>query len=293
MNITRFIESQIASWTDFACRYHGLANCRTRFIDTSTRQFTIQHNPLRTGSTSAATDAASIAARPCFLCQKARPAEQQSMNIRDYEILVNPYPIFPRHLTIAAITHTPQRIAGRIAGMLQLCDMLNGFTIFYNGPRCGASAPDHMHFQAAPSVFFPIWQAIDEASPIATIGNSAVYDILPACLSTKNATESDILHILGSLPPDIETGEPMVNILARTDAHGCHHVVIIPRMTHRPDCYGTEAGQRMISPASIDLAGVIITPRAYDYENLTAAEAVSIISEVTYTAERLITELTS
>lgn len=211
-------------------------------------RFTLLHLPARMKSTGAATDAASIAARPCFLCEANRPAEQQKIRWGEYDVLVNPYPVFPGHLTIALRTHEPQSIAGRIADMERLARGLPGYTVFFNGARCGASAPDHFHFQAVPSEHIPMW------------GQRAGWPGL-----------SDAVR------PDA-SDDGMANILCRAVGDDVEWAVF-RRSCHRPACYGPEG--MMISPAAIDLAGAVVLPRREDFMALTAPKLQDIINEVT------------
>lgn len=289
MNTEEFISVQLARWPMAAANHRALEECLTRRIKTSRRTFAVQHNPARAISTGADTAPKAIAARPCFLCAANRPAEQFGLPADGYEILLNPYPIFPGHLTIPATSHTPQLLKGRCGDMLGLCDRLPGHTVFYNGAACGASAPDHQHFQAAPTEYFPIWKAIAGNSPAAERDGVAVYDILPACIVINDATAETMQRVMELLPCPERMPEPMVNVLARkiTDGSGRHQVIIIPRRRHRPADFGTGPGQRLISPASVDLAGVIITPRETDFQAITPESLTALIEEVTYPSETL------
>ncbi len=292
MNIKQFIEEQLASWPLAAKNHRALSeNVITRSLNIGSRTVYLQHNPLRATSTGANTDAASIAARPCFLCRQARPIEQSGIPFREYEILVNPFPIFPDHLTIADIHHCPQRISTRFADMLALADTMPEFTVFYNGPTCGASAPDHAHFQAAPSGLFPLWDAISSSVPVFTDGSVCIYDIQPAIylISSGSATECCKIFndLLCRLPADDLTGEPPINLLIYY-SEATYRIAIIPRRKHRPADFGTDKNRILLSPASIDMSGVIITPRRSDFASLTAAKVAEIISEVSYPASQLI-----
>lgn len=286
IDIRKFIDTQLSAWPFAAENFRRLKETETRSLATSPRPFSLQHNPARAVSTGADTTASAIASRPCFLCAGNRPAEQISLPFGgDYEILVNPYPIFPDHLTIAATKHTPQHFD--CATMIRLAKALDGFTIFYNGPRCGASAPDHSHFQAAPSRCFPVWNDL----PDKQYADVAIFDILPGCISVlsddSSIHEAALDRILSGLP-SAGADEPDVNIL--TCRHGGKfRSVIFPRRRHRPLCFGTEddPGARMISPASIDMAGVIVTPRRSDFMALSADEVCQIINETGFSAEEL------
>lgn len=294
MNIKQFITNQLASWPMAAKNHRILSeNVITRSLNIGTRTIFLQHNPLRATSTGANTDAVAIAARPCFLCPQTRPPEQSGIQFRGYDILINPFPIFQDHLTIADNRHSPQRISPRFADMLALANTLPEFTVFYNGPACGASAPDHAHFQAAPSVFFPLWKAIGKSVPVFTDNNSPVciYDIQPAfyLISSSSATECCNIfnNLLNRLPVDNLTGEPPINLLICYNKE-LYQIALIPRSKHRPANFGTAKGQFLISPASIDMSGVIIAPRQSDFDSLTAAKVKEIIDEVSYPASRLI-----
>lgn len=276
-----FISSQLEVWPEARERHHALeSSVMERTVDIGTRRIRLQHNPARAISTGARVDAASIAARPCFLCSCNRPAEQLSHRAGDYEILVNPYPIFPNHLTIPTIDHTPQRIAGRIDDMLALTQMLDGFTVFYNGPQCGASAPDHCHFQAAPTRCFPLWDSL----PCSGETIDAI-DITPAVITIThaNAQQAAMLaeQTIDALPMQPDAVEPMVNILA-CNSNGLYRIVIIPRRAHRPANFSTDGYGVMISPASIDMAGVIVTPLKSDFERLQASDIIDIYQQVGY-----------
>lgn len=290
INIKRFITDQLASWPMAAKNHRALSNVITRSLNIGARTIFLQHNPLRATSTKANTDAAAIAARPCFLCPQARPPEQSGIPFLGYDILINPFPIFPDHLTIVDKRHNPQRISTRLADMLALVDTLPGFTVFYNGPACGASAPDHAHFQAAPSVFFPLWEAIDKSIPVFTSSSICIYDIQPAfyLISSGSAAECDkiLKDMLSRLPADDLTGEPPINLLIR-HSEDLYRIALIPRSKHRPADFGTDKDKILVSPASIDMSGVIITPRQSDFDSLTATKVAEIISEVSYPASQL------
>ena len=181
--IEEFIAAQCAEWPLAGRNFEALKGVEVRYVELPDRHIKVQFNPARIVSSGAKVDARSLAERPCFLCDANRPSEQRGIEWGDgrYTILVNPFPIFPRHLTIPAAEHTPQRITGRVADMLRLASELEGYTVFYNGPRCGASAPDHMHFQAGNSDFLTISESLDGAClrPVASDGDS----MLSVCAS--------------------------------------------------------------------------------------------------------------
>ncbi|MDE6513611.1 MAG: DUF4922 domain-containing protein [Muribaculaceae bacterium] len=238
MDIDGFFERQLSEWPEVAERYEALNRVETKRVG----DYNVQFNPARAVSTAAKVDAASIAARPCFLCAENRPAVQLALEWEDMEILVNPFPIFPGHLTIAAKNHTPQSMLGRADQMRRLSREMPGYTIFFNGAKSGASAPDHMHFQAVPSRYMK------------PTSMAYTYELPEAEFS----------------PEEIDS---MVNMVC-TDGV----ITVIPRTKHRPDCYG----DLLVSPASIDLCGTLIAVRRSDFDALDAARVEQIIREVTF-----------
>lgn len=164
--IDKFVLDQLSVWPMAASNFRDLKNVETRSLEVGGLEVRLQHNPARIRSSAAKVDKASLQARKCFLCSENRPQEQISMEFegrkgRKYSILINPYPIFPEHLVIARNTHVPQSIWHRLPDMTDLARHHPSFTIFYNGPKCGASAPDHFHFQACPRGLMPLENDID------------------------------------------------------------------------------------------------------------------------------------
>lgn len=286
-----FITAQRAEWPLAARNFDALEGVEVRSIAMPGMDIKVQFNPARIVSSGAKVDARSLAERPCFLCEKNRPAEQRGIDWRGYTVLVNPFPIFPRHLTIPAVGHTPQRIQGRVADMLALAAELPGYTVFYNGPRCGASAPDHMHFQAGNSDFLPIWQALD-AAPLRTVADNGVGTRLSVCTAlpvnvfvvdaaTPEAGERMFERLYRVLPEGEE--EPMMNLLAAGS-----RLVVVPRKRHRPSFYGTEGeGCMLLSPASVDMGGAFITPRREDFDRLDAQLLARVFDELCLDTEQI------
>ena len=294
--IAGFFETQLAAWPMAAANFEALGGRRVKELDVNGMPFKVQFNPARMASSGAKVDAASLKARPCFLCEKNRPEVQIGIEWNDrYTILVNPFPIFHRHLTIPDTSHTDQLIAGRIADMMGLAAELNGYTVFYNGPRCGASAPDHMHFQAGNSDFLTIAPAIENAElkTIAADGDAtlSLVDTLPVKVfvidaADHSAGERLFGRLLEAMPVPEGEREPMLNLLCYSTPAG-ERLVVIPRKRHRPACYGTDNGCMLISPASVDVGGVFITPRPEDFERMDQAAIASILDEVCLTAEEI------
>ena len=294
--IAGFFETQLAAWPMAAANFEALGGVKVKELDVNGMPFKVQFNPARMASSGAKVDAASLKARPCFLCEKNRPEVQIGIEWNDrYTILVNPFPIFHRHLTIPDTSHIDQLIAGRIADMMGLAAELNGYTVFYNGPRCGASAPDHMHFQAGNSDFLTIAPAIENAElkTIAADGDAtlSLVDTLPVKVfvidaADHSAGERLFGRLLEAMPVPEGEREPMLNLLCYSTPAG-ERLVVIPRKRHRPACYGTDNGCMLISPASVDVGGVFITPRPEDFERMDQAAIASILDEVCLTAEEI------
>lgn len=237
LNIEEFFERQLRDWSEVAERYRALERVEVKTVG----DYRVQFNPARAVSTAAKVDAASIAARKCFLCAANRPKEQIALKWEDLEILVNPFPIYPRHLTIAADSHQPQTMERRAAQMQRLSREMPGYTLFFNGAKAGASAPDHMHFQAVPSEYMRV-------------------------------SDKYFSYELGD-DNSVEWSDPMINVVC-TDGV----ITVIPRRKHRPDCYG----DLLVSPASIDLCGTLISVRREDFDRLDAQTVDSIVREVTF-----------
>ena len=276
--IDAFIAAQLAEWPLAASNFKALENVEVKEIDMPGMTMKVQFNPARIVSSGAKVDAASLKARKCFLCEANRPTEQRGMEWGGhYTILINPFPIFPRHLTIPDNSHTDQRIKGRIADMVRLATELEGYTVFYNGPKCGASAPDHMHFQAGNSDFLTIGDAVENAVlKTVTDTDGAVLSVasgLPLNMFVIDSTSAESAEkvfdkLYAALPLNEGDTEPMMNILCYATAAGVR-TLVIPRKKHRPSFYGTEGSECMLlSPASVDMGGVFITPRREDFERI-------------------------
>lgn len=251
----------------------------------------------RRASITAKTDAASIAARRCFLCSTNRPEFQSSQRWRDYEILINPYPLASTHLTIPSINHCPQSIKGRISDMAALAVELEGMCVFYNGPRCGASAPDHLHFQAVsreavPNFFndaLPKKEIVNPAALPADDGSTKLYSCTASpfpffIIKERDAVKLEtiirkIVSALKTIRHESEE-EPMMNIAMRYDSTtGLITTFLIPRSKHRPECYGSGDGQMLVSPATIEMLGTIVCSRRDDFDRLDLCEADRILRE--------------
>ena len=285
-----FFESQLAEW-EFARRnFEALRRIETKTFDLDGFSIRVQFNPARIVSSAAKVDAASVVARKCFLCSENQPPEQRGLPWGDgYRVLVNPYPIFARHFTIPAAEHVPQSIADRYGDMLALARCFDREVVFYNGPRCGASAPDHAHFQAVGKGAMPLEAEVGRfaTEKVLEASGAAAYatrDYLRGGFVIRSADASAAAACFGKLYEALEVlpadAEPMMNVLTWYDSDGWTSCVF-PRTKHRPACfYGEGATDLLVSPASVDLAGVMIVPRKDDFVKITAENIRAIFNEV-------------
>jgi hypothetical protein len=290
--VENLFRSQFREWPLARDNYGQLDSVRVRKVLFPGYEITVQFNPGRIVSSAAKVDAGSIKARPCFLCGENRPPEQRGVPFgSDYIILINPFPIFRRHLTIVNRAHTPQQIEGNFASMLSLAEALPDYVIFYNGPQCGASAPDHLHFQAGNRGFLPVEKDAGNPGLRNTVASSGGIELslwsgYGRGMLTLEGSDSGALNNafdrfysrFAATQP--ERAEPMLNILAYSSGER-RTIHIIPRRLHRPSCYfAEEPGRILLSPASVDMGGVFITPREEDYNKITAGDISSILEEV-------------
>jgi len=266
--INHLFEEQLSEWELAKKNYNALEQIKTKTLVADGREYRIQFNPARIASSAAKVDAQSLRERKCFLCSNNLPPEQRGISFKEkYTILVNPYPIFPRHLTVPAVEHTPQLIASRFGDMLDLAQQLDDYVVFYNGPKCGASAPDHFHFQAGNKGFLPVEKNRDKYKAISIESDN------------KEELLEHFQQIYDSLPLRPDDTEPMMNILTWYELHQWM-VCIFPRKKHRPSCYGEGETDLLISPGAVDLGGVFITPLEKDFLKITAEDIANILTEL-------------
>ncbi len=298
--LQRFFNRQLEKWDDARNRYHELRNVRTRELAMGASSIQVQWNPARMVSTGASIDKKAIAERPCFLCEANRPKEQTKKSVDShFDLLVNPYPILPTHFTIPSVKHEPQRIRDIYGEIHKLLDEYPELMVFYNGPKCGASAPDHAHLQAGTSGRLPLqmsWQRLSrDLTPLISLNDDESISLIdeypcPALLIRSHTPYGDeqlFLRLYDALPMQDDDTEPMMNIVSwRCDDE--YLSVVFPRGKHRPDCYYAQGNdQYIISPGALDMAGLIITPRQEDFERLTPEKALSILNEVSLPKEQL------
>lgn len=302
-NVRDLFEDQLENWELARTNYGNLDKVRVREIEFPGFRIFVQFNPHRITSSSAKVDTRSIQERPCFLCERNRPPEQKGIDFQGgYKILINPFPIFNRHLTIVSDDHTDQRILGNMESMLDLASALPDYVLFYNGPQCGASAPDHLHFQAGNKGFMPVeddfrnkklvrmadskhgtalWLWQDYGRSLFTL----VGDSKATLISAFERFYARFAELQKDKP------EPMLNILASYET-GEWRIHLFPRSFHRPECYFAEGAEKiLLSPASVDMGGVLITPREEDFLKIRASDICAIFNQVCLD-ETEITELT-
>lgn len=294
--LSESIEQQLAVWPQAAERYRALGATERRTMEYGSFPLIIQHNPARAISSEAKVDPASIAARPCFLCAQNRPTEQKPGDaLAGWDILVNPFPVFPLHLTIASRTHEPQGSAP-VAAMLEMAAATPGLLCFFNGAHAGASAPDHLHFQAVRADELPLFALIEDRhkeGEIIALSADFLPDSPAAFWSMRITPDAEGMRMLRAIPalfgtaPDGQRDAGLVNVFIWLDSRGLARAIVVPRRRHRPSDYGTP-GAPAVSPGALDVAGLMIAPRQTDFQNLNLATARRIYSETCFDAPGLI-----
>lgn len=296
-SISRFFNRQLEMWEDARHRFRDLKHVEVRQLSD---QLKVQFNPARIVSTGAKIDKHTLGERPCFLCERNRPKEQMTKQIDDhFQLLVNPFPILPVHFTIPATKHQPQSIYRHYGEMHRLLSLHSELMVFYNGPKCGASAPDHLHFQAGTSGVLPLqtnWQRLSRSlTDVISLTDEEKISVLrdflvPAFVIISKSEDSDeeLFHRLyRSMPMRGDESEPMMNIIAWRKGEEFISVVI-PREKHRPDAYFAEGeAQMMVSPGALDMAGLIITPREEDFSKINLDKATALLRECGISAEKM------
>lgn len=296
-SISRFFNRQLEMWEDARHRFRDLKHVEVRQLSDLLK---VQFNPARIVSTGAKIDKHTLGERPCFLCERNRPKEQMTKQIDDhFQLLVNPFPILPVHFTIPATKHQPQSIYRHYGEMHRLLSLHSELMVFYNGPKCGASAPDHLHFQAGTSGVLPLqtnWQRLSRnLTDVISLTDEEKISVLrdflvPAFVIISKSEDSDeeLFHRLyRSMPMRSDESEPMMNIIAWRKGDEFISVVI-PREKHRPDAYFAEGeAQMMVSPGALDMAGLIITPREEDFSKINLDKATALLRECGISAEKM------
>ncbi|MBI2419102.1 MAG: DUF4922 domain-containing protein [Ignavibacteriales bacterium] len=294
--IVALLDDQCKKWELCGTNYRNLASVKSKEFAIRDKIVKLQWNPARLTSTAAKVDARSISERKCFLCAENRPLEQAGVDYNQhFTVLVNPFPIFPKHYTIIHKRHIPQQIETHLIEMLNLSRALGkDFVVFYNGPQCGASAPDHHHFQAGNIGFLPIENEIVamKHQAMATLSidhtnswfsNDGFRKVVIIEGDDASNIQSAFQRVLVSLQKlrAVNT-EPLLNILSYYSPETRKNtILVLLREKHRPACYFKEgSGQIVLSPAAVDLGGVCITPRQEDFDKLTIDDLRKIFIEV-------------
>lgn len=287
--VAKLLEKQLKVWDTATKNYTALQSVRVKELQLGKQIVKVQFNPERIKSSAAKVDDKSLKERKCFLCDANRPIEQEGIKYRDYKVLINPFPIFPKHLTIPCKDHIGQRIYNRIGDMLDLACKLDDYTLFYNGPKCGASAPDHMHFQAGEKGFMTLESDLKKGdSKTIAEKNGVKVEIVGGLALPLIVIEGDnqdtiisaFQSVFDALPIINDDDEPMLNILCWSN-NGYINLVVVPRKKHRPSCYSAEGDANiLISPASVDMGGVFVTPLEKDFIKLTSDDVRTIFDEV-------------
>ena len=304
--IDKFVKDQLSVWPLAAENYRSLKKAGSKVLSIGGLPVTVQLNPCRRISSEASLDKESINRRPCFLCPENRPAEQTNMEFegrkgRRYRVTLNPYPIFPSHLVISSFEHTPQSIWHRYQDLLDFVRENNEYLGFYNGPESGASAPDHMHFQACPLGLTPLQNRVDE---LLAAGDDNTLDYLTnvkearlfhlneyargvfvLCGATAKSTAKLFYRLLDCAPVPDGSSEPKMNIIAWCH-EGEYRTAVIFRERHRPHNYSSSGADHLaMSPGCADLAGVYVTTREEDFGKLDAGLLSQVVREIAASEE--------
>jgi len=296
--VKALLAHQRERWPLLAEGYDAYHQMQTKPIKVDEAEVVVQHNPRRIRSTAAIVDRKSIAERACFLCPDNLPPEEKGIAYEDMVILCNPYPVLDRHLSIVHREHIEQKIDGNGRLILALArDLGSEFFVLYNGPECGASAPDHFHLQACSSALLPIAEHLFDNEPALSeecpscedaAANSFELFTLGGCARTVvvirggDPSEVDewIARVVAELGRHFGKREPMINVVC-TYSNRIWTVYVFPRAKHRPASFFAEGEQQLIvSPGAIDMAGVVVVPQREHFDRLDGERLAAIYREV-------------
>jgi hypothetical protein len=279
--VAGLIADQRRSWPLLRDGYAAWSAARTRRVSVRSAEVVLQHNPGRRRNTTADVAAAAAGERPCFLCPAGLPPEEQGVAFGDeLVVLCNPYPILDWHLSIAHRDHRPQRLEDRLGLLLALAESLGpGWFALYNGPRCGASAPDHLHFQAAARDLLPIAGGLPDGVTVLA-PEQCGRSVIGLHTSNPGRLRGWLESALEGLPLPAGHDEPMVNLVCLAE-HGGLSAYLFPRAKHRPDAFHASGDARLlVSPGAIDMAGVLVVPEEGDFERLDGPRVEALYEEV-------------
>ena len=300
-SIHNFVSGQLSVWSLAGDNFRALEKVSVREISVGGLTVRLQFNPARMISSAAKLTKEDIARRRCFLCEKNRPPEQSRMDFvsrkdHEYHILVNPYPIFPEHLVIALSRHSDQTVMGRYEDMLQLAETYQDLTFFYNGPKSGASAPDHHHFQGVPSGLMPLETDVDRADCLRELlsdEHSAIYhyDRFAKGIFVIKSTSEDsasrmFYRLIGCVDMPEGEPEPLFNLFTYC-RDGVFTSIVVFRRSHRSHHYFSEGPDHLtMSPGCADMGGVFIVPVEEEYNKITPQLLSEMVEEITLTDEQ-------
>ncbi|PVX50765.1 uncharacterized protein DUF4922 [Balneicella halophila] len=294
-DINELFDSQLEDWSLAKQNYATLKKVTLKEIQVDGATLTLQFNPARIISSSAKVDKKTLAERPCFLCHKNLPEKQRGIDLSEnFALLVNPFPILRKHFTIVNRKHIPQRLLPFIEDMLKISTQLSKeYTVFYNGPKCGASAPDHMHFQAGLSEQFPIWSILERVQAEVVYQKEFIkleaFEGYVNAFILKGTAKKQLINLLINILnafSDFQTDEdePMLNVLAKYD--GEWQIILFPREKHRPSQYFEEGDKQvLLSPASVDFGGLLAVPRKEDFKKINESLLSDIFEQLTLNTE--------
>jgi hypothetical protein len=290
--VRTLIEHQKKTWPALSKAYQALAKVETRCARIGAgSKVIIQHNPGRIQSTAARIDKATIENRPCQLCPDNLPPQEKGISYgENFIILCNPFPVLDRHLSIVHREHVEQKLEGNLEVLLALArDLSPDYFVSYNGPECGASAPDHLHFQACSCAILPIERDLCDRASARKRRRSLEVFLLAGCgrsvIVFRGHNQGELVRQLYKALEELsrQTGkrpEPMVNLVC-TYRQGSPTLYLFPRLRHRPSCFYAEGEAKLtVSPGAIDMAGIIVVPERDHFARLDATQIEQIFSEV-------------
>jgi len=302
--VAALIDQQTDTWPLLQDGREAFAQMETKRVSVEESEVVVQHNPRRIRSSGAAVDKASVEHRPCFLCAENLPPEEKGIAYGDeLIILCNPFPVLDQHLSIVHREHVPQQIEGNVAQLLSLAhDLGSSYFVLYNGPESGASAPDHLHFQACSRELLPIEENLFKDEPVLAEDCSYCEETARSSfeLFTLGGCGRSVVVFRGGNPEEItqwvytvirelaaqtDKTEPLINIICTYDPK-LWTVYLFPRAKHRPSSFYSEGEQRLIvSPGAIDMAGVVVVPEREHYDKIDGPRIAAIFSEVSMRGE--------
>ncbi|OGQ85294.1 MAG: hypothetical protein A2289_10830 [Deltaproteobacteria bacterium RIFOXYA12_FULL_58_15] len=287
VHVQDLMTEQRASWPALASGVGALSGMQQRELQDDDSRVVVQANPGRRASVHARVDPASLLARPCFLCPDNMPAAERGIGVGDLVALPNPFPIVKSHLTIPSREHEPQSLAGRELHLLELARGLGpDLFVFYNGPQCGASAPDHFHFQGGAAANIPLLAETSARGPaVEHLCQFGRQGILLRGAETAAVSER-IVRLLDVLKGSTDA-EPLVNVVA-VYREGVNNAFVFPRMAHRPRCYFAKESARVcVSPAALEMMGIVVLADVEHIDRIDADLVRSIYAEVCLDEERI------